>query len=1761
MSEPYPTLTSFTAGDLVISVVGDGNDSGTYTDNQASPITLYELTTTGTIEGELVLPQTTTVVKGTTEYAISGEYGSSSEGTLELAANGESLVIAGYGVNAATYNAGGAAVYGNAALAQSTSVQGGPYTAVARVIADISYNTTVDTSTALYNVDNENNPRSIATVNGTSFYLSGQGLKGDTTQGVFLADDGASSATPIDTSTDTRTVEIVNGQLYVSRDSTQGAGGTSNISDYGSTLPTSATTPSPLPGIDGSVVLTAATANTVNAAAIGSSVNLSPENYFFANSSTLYIADGGNPKEGGLGDGGLQKWSLVNGTWVLDYTLTEGLNLVPDTATSGTTGLIGLTGVVNGGEVTLYATNATLGDLDQTYLYTITDTLSATTAPPNETFSVLISAAADTNIRGIAFAPSAATITPANTTVSTTDSDFVISAGSTLTVLAGGAAISGTLLSGASAVISAGGSDTAMIIGQGAVETLLGTAIGDAVEGTQTLSAATAVATSETVYNGGAVDLVVAGATASAITIETGGSLNVSAAATAQGTVISSGLVTLQSAEATLSGTVLFAGGGEIEVTAISSAGYGDQAVISGFGAGDVIDVTAIGADAMLTTVLSGGNTDATITSGGVTESFTFAGSVASSLTLTSDGSGGEVIAYQPPTTTSSTIGSGTTSSSLTVSSGATLSVAAGGAVVSTTVLSGGSLIVTGQDSATTVSAGGSATIQLGGGETSATILTGGYETVSGTADGDQVAGTQLVSAGNAVVSNETVQSGGAIDLFLKGAIAGAVTVASGGELNISGNATGEDIVLAGGVLDLESPKATLAAALIFSGPGTLEITDTASAGYGDLAVISGFGAGDSIDDTVIGTGATLSATTSGGHTVETITSGGTSQSFIFAGPVVSNLALAGNGSGGVEIVSAAMGAITVSSGQITSNLVVGSGGVVTVLSGGTLVDATILSGGSAVISGTDSGTTISVGGTETVLGSATTDQIYGSQVVSAATAVVSGETVHSGGALDLFLKSAVASGTTVLAGGDLNISGNAAAENTVLSGGTIVMQSAKAVLSGSVTFAGGEIVESAAASATYGDLAVNSGFTSGDVIDLPTFATATLTTATSGGNTVYTVTSGAATEAFTFAGTPPAGLMLMSDGHGGEELAYSGGTTSGGSLTVSGGQTSTGLTVSSGATLTVLSGGVVSTTTILSGGSAIVSGTDSGTTISNGGSALIYGSETSATILAGGSENVSGSANADQIYGTQLLSYGSAVVSGETVQSGGALDLFLKGAVASATTVVSGGAININGNATAYNTVLSGGTLELQSPKAVVSGSLTFTSGGTLEVTDLSSAGYGDQAVISGFGPGDIIDETVISAGATLSATMSGGNTVETITSGTTTASFIFAGTPAGTFSLSPDGTTGVELTETACFARGTLIEAEHGAVPVETLQIGDRIVTLSGAVRPIRWIGRRSYGPAFARNNPAVWPVRIAAGALAAGLPARDLLLSPNHALFLHGVLVEARLLVNGASITTAPPDATVHYFNVELDSHDVVLAEGVAAESFLDRDCRQMFQNAHEYHALYPDAVPDGEPAFYASRVEDGATLAAIQAAIASRAGLADPWRNPALGELDGRVDRANRRGIAGWAVNAGAPDVPVALDVMVDGAVVARIVANRSRPDLTQVGDGSGRCSFDLDWPPLDPAVRHIVTLQRVSDGAVLPGAPIVIEAAVRFATLAPDLAQAVGAVRTSGDPAALDAAAAFLLESIDTLLTAAAAPGHRQARYGRFAIGSDAQRVA
>ena len=428
LAEPALADFVFLPGDLVVTVEGDGGNvtnqsDSAYGDNQAAPLTLYQYSTTGTssaaFAGALQLPQTTVG----NQSAISGEYGSSSEGYLSLSTNGQYLTLMGYGINAAQYNAN-PGIYSTAcspaptctsALAQSTSLSTAS-NYVPRVVALISANGSVDTSTAVANVFDGNNARSAVTTNGQTFYISGQGQSGDTTEGVFMVQKGSSTATAINTSYDTRAVQIIGNQLYVSQDSKVGSGQLAFIATLGSAgnLPTGSTTPSILPGLSsgspksaqpGQITLANGDGNSVN----GSSgkVYLSPESYFLANSTTMYVADGGAPKAGGAGDGGLQKWTLSKGTWTLDYTLSAGLNLVSNGNASGSSGLFGLTGEVVGNQVELFATNSTITDLGQTYLYGISDSLGATSASQvsGESFSTLATAPADTNFKGIAFAP------------------------------------------------------------------------------------------------------------------------------------------------------------------------------------------------------------------------------------------------------------------------------------------------------------------------------------------------------------------------------------------------------------------------------------------------------------------------------------------------------------------------------------------------------------------------------------------------------------------------------------------------------------------------------------------------------------------------------------------------------------------------------------------------------------------------------------------------------------------------------------------------------------------------------------------------------------------------------------------------------------------------------------------------------------------------------------------------------------------------------------------------------------------------------------------------------------------------------------------------------------------------------------------------------------------------------------------------------------------------------------------------------------
>jgi hypothetical protein len=144
----------------------------------------------------------------------------------------------------------------------------------------------------------------------------------------------------------------------------------------------------------------------------------------------------------------------------------------------------------------------------------------------------------------------------------------------------------------------------------------------------------------------------------------------------------------------------------------------------------------------------------------------------------------------------------------------------------------------------------------------------------------------------------------------------------------------------------------------------------------------------------------------------------------------------------------------------------------------------------------------------------------------------------------------------------------------------------------------------------------------------------------------------------------------------------------------------------------------------------------------------------------------------------------------------------------------------------------------------------------------------------IVGFGLSDKLDLTGLAYSTGATATLSG-NTL-TVTSGSTTDTFTLDGVPSGTkFEAFDDGTPahGTLVEEVTCYCRGTRILTDHGEVAVEELNIGDLLITAAGAVRPIKWIGHRSYVGWLAAGNANVWPICFAPGSLADGVPAREL------------------------------------------------------------------------------------------------------------------------------------------------------------------------------------------------------------------------------------------------------------------------------------------------
>jgi hypothetical protein len=288
-------------------------------------------------------------------------------------------------------------------------------------------------------------------------------------------------------------------------------------------------------------------------------------------------------------------------------------------------------------------------------------------------------------------------------------------------------------------------------------------------------------------------------------------------------------------------------------------------------------------------------------------------------------------------------------------------------------------------------------------------------------------------------------------------------------------------------------------------------------------------------------------------------------------------------------------------------------------------------------------------------------------------------------------------------------------------------------------------------------------------------------------------------------------------------------------------------------------------------------------------------------------------------------------------------------------------------------------------------------------------------------------------------------------------------------------------------CYCRGTLVRTPCGNKRVEKLQIGDEVMTASGAARPIKWIGRRSYNGRFVMGRKDILPVCIKAGALADNVPRRDLWISPNHAMYfednLDGVLIEAKDLVNGASIVQAERVDEVEYFHIELDTHDILIAEGALSESFIDDDSRGMFHNANEYRALYPAAATITR--YCAPRLDEGYEVEAIRQGLAVRAGLESSNEATRAGNLLGFVDRVTPHVIEGWAQNADHPEAPVCLDIYAGGRLIGQVLANRYREDLQHAGMGSGRHSFAFTPPAGLVFTLDAIEVQRSLDGEVLP----------------------------------------------------------------------------
>lgn len=158
-------------------------------------------------------------------------------------------------------------------------------------------------------------------------------------------------------------------------------------------------------------------------------------------------------------------------------------------------------------------------------------------------------------------------------------------------------------------------------------------------------------------------------------------------------------------------------------------------------------------------------------------------------------------------------------------------------------------------------------------------------------------------------------------------------------------------------------------------------------------------------------------------------------------------------------------------------------------------------------------------------------------------------------------------------------------------------------------------------------------------------------------------------------------------------------------------------------------------------------------------------------------------------------------------------------------------------------------------------------------------------------------------------------------------------------------------------CFLADSMIATPGGERRIQDLESGELILASCGKTIEIKWIGRQTVSTRF---GPAerLMPVRFAAGALGEGVPSADLTVTADHGMLVDGVICHAGALVNGTTITRVPlaeMGETYVVYHIETEEHEIILANGASAETFIDNVSRRVFDNFAEFEALYGD-VPE-------------------------------------------------------------------------------------------------------------------------------------------------------------------------------------------------------------